>query len=421
MVILGAGAAGLGAALRLRRFQLPFRLLERDDVPGGLARTDVLDGFSFERTAHLLHFRSREVAEQFRTAGTPLRRIARRSAILFADREIPYPFQYNLWALPRGVSQAVLAETQKGRKRNGPMESFADTLTSAWGETAVATFFRPYNEKLWGRRLEDLPVDCAGAYIPPVDLQLIEQGARHRVHYEGYNGAFFFPDSGRLGDVMNALAVPLDCIDYETTVVGVDLQRREVRTEDGSTMAYQALINTLPLAELLAMACLEPSPELFAATELVNVRVGLRGRLRTRSHWIYIVDPDIPFHRIGLPSNINPHTCPADSVSLSIEYTVPRDREAASPEAIAETAIEYLAWHGLVEANEAVLVSSATVSPAYVVHRAPGRGPFSDIIRTLREHNVLLAGRFGIWDYLSIEEAFKSGARAADRCTALPA
>ena len=37
---LGAGAAGLGAALALASQGEPFRILERDDGPGGLGRTD---------------------------------------------------------------------------------------------------------------------------------------------------------------------------------------------------------------------------------------------------------------------------------------------------------------------------------------------------------------------------------------------
>jgi protoporphyrinogen oxidase len=378
----------------------------------------VIDGFSFERTAHLLHFRSEDVAGRFRAVGVPLAKLERRSAILLDGREIPYPFQYNLWATPGAIARAVLAEIKDSQGRERPLGSFADMLTAAWGETAVAYFFRPYNEKLWGRPLEDLPADCAGAYLPPVDVELVEQGLRRPVHYRGYNGMFSFPESGRLGDVMDALAAPLGCIRYHAGVASVDLDRHELNAVDGSTTAYRALISTLPLGQLVRMAGIEAAPALFAATEIVNVRVGLRGRLRTPWHWLYAVDPHVPFHRINFPSNVNPRTCPPGCVSISIEYTVPPDRAPDSASVIAEAALDYLDGHGLVDAHELVVVSSATIAPAYVVQRAPGRATFTEIGQILAEYDVVLAGRFGTWDYLSIEEAFTSGICAANECLA---
>ena len=49
LLILGAGLAGLSAALHARG---SYRLVERADRPGGLCKTDVRDGFSFDATGH---------------------------------------------------------------------------------------------------------------------------------------------------------------------------------------------------------------------------------------------------------------------------------------------------------------------------------------------------------------------------------
>jgi phytoene dehydrogenase-like protein len=54
VLVLGAGLAGISAALALDG---GYRLLEREDRPGGLCRTDVRDGFSFDATGHWLHLR----------------------------------------------------------------------------------------------------------------------------------------------------------------------------------------------------------------------------------------------------------------------------------------------------------------------------------------------------------------------------
>jgi protoporphyrinogen oxidase len=418
VVILGAGAAGIGAALALRDLDTPFEILERDDAPGGLARTDVVGGFSFERTGHVLHFRLPHVEERFRGLDVTLEQIERRAAILLGERRIPYPFQYNLWALgSQALARSVVTDMREAppQRESG---SFAELLVSLWGASGVSLFFRPYNEKLWGRTLEELPADCAGRFLPRADLELAERGAAGRVRVQGYNGTFLYPASGRLGDLMTALARPIGAeLRCGVTITAVDLARRRLRTDDGVTIDYRLLISTIPLGDLVRLAGLRAAgPGLFAATAILNVRVGFRGLLRTPYHWVYVADPELPFHRIGFPQNVNPLTCPEGCTSLSVEYTLPARGKRLSARAVAAAALDYLSARGLIEVEEHLFDDELLISPAYVVHRAPGRSAFAELERVLREHGVWLAGRFGTWDYLSVEESFESGARTARAC-----
>ena len=55
ILIVGAGLAGLSAAYHLRG--MPYKILEREREVGGLCRSYVKDGFTFDYTGHLLHFR----------------------------------------------------------------------------------------------------------------------------------------------------------------------------------------------------------------------------------------------------------------------------------------------------------------------------------------------------------------------------
>ena len=99
----------------------------------------------------------------------------------------------------------------------------------AGAHTLYEMFFRPYNEKLWGRPLTDLPADCVGAYLPATDLELAAAGAVGPTAYGGYNGTFFYPSSGRIGDAVDALAAPLaGRARYECAVSAIDLDDRLV-------------------------------------------------------------------------------------------------------------------------------------------------------------------------------------------------
>ena len=55
ILIVGAGLAGLSTAYHLTG--VPYRLYERESEVGGLCRSYRKDGFTFDYTGHLLHFR----------------------------------------------------------------------------------------------------------------------------------------------------------------------------------------------------------------------------------------------------------------------------------------------------------------------------------------------------------------------------
>jgi phytoene dehydrogenase-like protein len=54
VLIVGAGLAGLGCALRLREIGIPFLIVEAADAVGGRVRTDLLDGFRLDRGFQVL-------------------------------------------------------------------------------------------------------------------------------------------------------------------------------------------------------------------------------------------------------------------------------------------------------------------------------------------------------------------------------
>lgn len=59
IVIVGAGLAGLSTALHLSG--VPYRVFEKEKEAGGLCRSYQKDGFTFDVTGHLLHFRQAEI------------------------------------------------------------------------------------------------------------------------------------------------------------------------------------------------------------------------------------------------------------------------------------------------------------------------------------------------------------------------
>jgi len=415
LAVLGLGAAGIGAGIAASGTGESPVLVETEGRPGGLMQTDEVDGFRFDRTGHFLHFRGGMLSNRLRTAGVPLDRIERKSAVVLGRRLVPYPIQYNLWAVGSAdLAAASLSDLDGVRPAESGAGSLGELLASTWGRTLFELFFRPYNQKLWGRPLDTLPPDCVGRYLPTVDRELVAEGMTCPTGYAGYNATFYYPASGRLADAPERLAEPLERFArYGCPAVSVDLAERTLETSLGESVPYDTLIATLPLPDLLRLAGESPEPELFAATALCNVRVGLRGSMRVPHHWVYVPDERLPFHRISFPGNVNPRACPRGCTSLSVEYTPPSNGDPVPGHVLVSQALEFVLELGLVEAHEVLTVTERLIAPAYVVHRAAGRPEHAALRERLAGYGVRLAGRFGSWDYLSMEESFVSGWEAA--------
>ena len=91
-MIIGAGPAGLGAAIALGKRA---SVLERDASPGGLCQTVELAGAVFDLGGHSFHTHHKAIRDLV-FAATPMEE-QRREAWCFVGGEwIPYPFQKNV-------------------------------------------------------------------------------------------------------------------------------------------------------------------------------------------------------------------------------------------------------------------------------------------------------------------------------------
>jgi protoporphyrinogen oxidase len=157
VVVLGAGPAGAGGALQLRRLgRAEVTLLEQQPVPGGNAGSFDFAGQRVDFGSHRLHPATDPaiLADIQALLGPDLLDRPRHGRIGLRGRWIHFPLKPVdlMLRLDPGFALGALRDAISKPLRAPPSEdSFAEVLRAALGPTICESFYFPYARKIWGR------------------------------------------------------------------------------------------------------------------------------------------------------------------------------------------------------------------------------------------------------------------------------
>lgn len=431
VVILGAGLAGLSAARALGRRRAPYLLFEREERVGGLCRSQQVNGFTFDYTGHLLHLArpaSRRLILEELGLNKAFNLIQRRSFIHSHGVDTRYPFQANTFGLPvevvaeclEGFVQARIEEAKRppSRKASAGQASFDDWIVRTFGQGIAKHFMRPYNTKLWGVPTSRMTTDWMGRFIPVPGLRDVLLGAlADRGEAVGYNAQFLYPKRGGIETLVRAFAQGVDAR-CGLAAVWVDLRRCEVGLSNGQFVKASRIISTLPLPKLLGLCRALPvrvarAGRRLRASSVFNVNLGIANRDVSDKHWIYVPEEKFPFYRVGFCHNFAPANAPKGASSLYAEISYSRERplnKAQAPEWVRRGLMDM----GILRPKDKISARFiADIPDAYVVYDSHRSAALSTIQGFLRENGVISTGRWGAWEYGSMEDALWQGMEAA--------
>lgn len=301
-VTLGAGPAGLGAALVLARAGARVVVVDAAGEPGGLCVTRRRDGFAYDVGGHIPFVRDEPRRVWLEALlGDGLRWVDRPVACVRDGRVVRGRY---LDQRPRGPAEpAPHDETARGE------------LGSRFGGGFVDAVMRPYLEKIDGVPLERIPGERA--------RRLLEDQAAP----EG----FHFPVGG-IGRLMDAMA-------SAAADAGAEVRLRttagEIEASDGRVSAVRIdgpggsrrlttpeVVVAMPAGA--AARLLNPAPP-GATTRGVRMRavcivyLALDRERLTPEPWIQVDDPAVPFARMFEPPNWTPGSAPDGRTVVGLE------------------------------------------------------------------------------------------------------
>jgi protoporphyrinogen oxidase len=426
VAILGAGLTGMSAAYHLVRAGVPYRLFERLPRPGGHAITVEEEGYRFDRTGHLLHLRDPGIRElALGWIGEDPLEIHRCSKVWSSGTYTRYPFQANTFGLPPDVAYECLlgfVRAHFAKDRPAPT-NFEEFCLAHFGEGISRHFMIPYNTRLWGVPPSEITADWCARFVPLPKLEDVLAGAVGLNDRElGYNTRFLYPRRG-MGQLAEGLARALggEAIELGRAPVAIDWRRRALIFED-EVVRYDVLVSTAPLPALVRL--LEGAPEDVAeaaarlrCTHLYYLDVALDGPCGQLLHWAYVPEARYPFYRVGCYSNFSPAMAPPGKASLYVELA---DRTAPDLERLLPEVAAGLVEMGLIEAPGAIRFARVRrIDHAYVVFDHAYYGSLGLVRRFLSAQRILSCGRYGGWNYSSMEDALRFGRDAAEEAQAL--
>jgi protoporphyrinogen oxidase len=438
VLALGGGPAGLTAAYLLAKQGKPVIVLESTDMIGGLARTEVRDGYRFDLGGHRFFTKVKEVDELWHEImGDEFLRRPRQSRIYWNDKFLEYPLQgmdvirkLGLVELTRCMASYLWAAIKpKGRE-----ESFEDWVSNRFGKRLYQHFFKTYTEKLWGVSADEIRAEWAAQRIKGLSFFSAAKAAffgNKDNKIKSLISEFNYPRYGpgqmweRMADEIRAKGGEVR-LNAPVTRLRMDPASHRVVevVAGGETLTPSYVISSLPLRTTVGISEPEAPGEVRDAArglryrEFLTVLLVIEGEDLFPDNWIYIHQPGVKVLRIQNFKSWSPWMVPNDrDASIGMEYFCYEGDELwnmADDDLVALASREIEQLH-LARADKVKFGFVARVHKAYPIYDVE----YGERVETIKEWlgtipNLIQVGRNGLHRYNNSDHSMLTAMRAID-------
>ena len=422
VLIVGAGLAGLSTAWHMRNSGKTIRIIEATDRVGGLTKTSEDRGFRFDNVGHLFHLRDDSIKRWIvgDLFGGKLPRLDRVSRVWSSGVYTRYPFQANTYGLPEEVASECIEEYLKVLEHppKKKVRTAEDFIYKHFGKGFAKHFMIPYNQKLWGVNPKYMTAEWGERFIPIPKKEDVLAGAKLNPDPKlGYNSNFFYPawGAGEVAEHIHA-ALPYPNVEFNVALRFVDLEKKIATLSTGERLRYKHLVSTAPLPELVKglrtlSLMITKNAKLLKCRPLPYLDIALNVPARQEYQWCYVPSPKVPFYRVVIYSNLSSLNAPKGKSSLCVELASRRYNKRMLPK-ILDGLKKMRLIKGKVDIK---FISPKFIKYAYVIYDQNHSKVVPIILKTLAKNGVHSIGRWGAWNYSSMEDALIMGRDAASK------
>lgn len=424
VLIIGAGLAGLSTAYHLEK-SIDCEIYERNQFVGGYASSYQIDDYVFDYSGHYLHLRNNDIRKLILKLLMGNIKKVERSSVIFSHNTITnYPYQSNFYGLPEEIIIQNLIGFIKAKyeKNRNFIYNFYDWILKNFGKGIAENFMVPYNEKLWGIHPKKMSIEWIDRFIPDIKLNDVIRGAiTKKKNNVGYNSIFFYPIKGGIGSLSEAFAKNLkNSINLGSTVSKVNVHEKLIKIkETNEKIHYDLLINTSPLKGFVLNILENPTKEIknfskkLISNKILVLNLGLNEE-KICHNWIYFPEHKYRFFRIGNYSKASENMSPIGSSSVYIETNISK-YDKNNYEQIVEKNLDDLISIGFLSSKSKIeIISNKILENAYSIPLINNKKYLESIKDYLKKKHTRTIGRYGNWEYSSMEDAILNGKKVAE-------
>ncbi|OGH79001.1 MAG: hypothetical protein A3G08_03420 [Candidatus Magasanikbacteria bacterium RIFCSPLOWO2_12_FULL_47_9b] len=446
IVILGAGPAGMAAAMTLSDAGKNAIVIEKDTQVGGLAktllfqegddlfRTDIGPHRFFSKNPFLYQFVENILHEQWVEVPRQTRQYI--DGKFYAYPIIPLQALKNIGPLRAcGMGFSYLKGAAEFGLFKKPIRTFEDYIIRHFGKKLGSFNMLNYTEKIWGIPCAAIHPDWAKQRIKGLNVRSALKNAfkkNNKKQPKSLVDSFFYPQYGTgliyetiqkkietRGSTVYTKSTPAQIRHKNGTITEVIIE-----TDRGGSMTVSPahLVNSIPIQQFISL--LHPAaPEEIqhAANQLkwrsqVYLFITFNKPSIMRDNWIYFPDTHIPFGRISEMKNFSADMSPQDKTSLFIEFFVTKGNTLWNMEnnALFSLTMDHLEKIGICSRTDVRAYYTFKKSHVYPVYDLTYKTHLETVTSYLDSlTNLYTIGRPGRFKYTNQDHSLEMGIAAA--------
>jgi len=346
LIVVGAGPAGLAAALEATNNSTQTVVFEGSDRVGGLSRTMQFEDCLFDVGPHRFFTKNEEINDLFdEIVGEDLIRVKRLTRIFYEGKYFNYPITPLNALLGLGFfnSVAIFASYVAARTKQiikpYRANNFEEWITSQFGSRLYKIFFKTYTEKVWGIPCTEISDQWASQRIKNLNLweAVVRSvfGSRKKV-IKTLVDEFSYPQMGsgqfysKMASIIssNGGQIKFSCPVKRIYHKNQKVESIEIKNDQDEEQRWGGdfFLCSAPLTDMLELMDPQPPVKVLEASRSLRYRDHIGVQLKMRrikfpDNWIYIHSPDVKMARLANYRNFSPRMAGEEDITpMTAEY-----------------------------------------------------------------------------------------------------